>query len=103
MYDNHKIFGMKDSMAYGVCFILPIVAVIALIVDRNLNRENRIFMWEAVFGWVAAFVLGAASFFMHHALAWVVHAIMIFIGIINLTGNITHLPFVSALAEKLVK
>lgn len=103
MNDNHKIFGMKSSMAYGVCFILPIVAVIALIVDRNMNRENKLFMWEAVLGWAAAFILGALSFFMSHALAWIVHAIMIFIGIINLTGNETHLPFVSVLAEKIVK
>ncbi len=103
MNDNHKIFGMKSSLAYGVCFILPFIAVIALIVDRKMNRENKVFMWEAVLGWAAAFVLGALSFFMHHALAWVVHAIMIFIGIINLTGNITHLPFVSLLADKIVK
>ena len=103
MYDNHKIFGMKSNMAYGVCFILPPIALIALIVDRRMNKENRQFMWEAVLGWLAAFIFGALTFFMHHALAWVVHAIMIFIGIINLTGNITHLPFVSVVAEKLVK
>ena len=103
MYDNHKIFGMKSSMAYGVCFILPPVALLALVLDRRINRENRLFMWEAVLGWICAFILGALTFFMHHALAWVVHAIMIFIGIINLTGNITHLPFLSVPAEKLVK
>lgn len=103
MKDNHRIFGMKDNLAYGVCFILPLIAVIALIFDRKLNRENKVFMWEAVLGWAAAFVLGALSFFMYYALAWVVHAIMIFIGIINIAGNITHLPFVSVLAEKIVK
>ena len=103
MQDNHKIFGMKNNVAYGVCFILPIVAVLALNLDRGMNRENRVFMWEAVLGWAAAFILGALTFFCHHALAWVVHAIMIFIGVINLLGNETHLPFVSILAEKLVR
>lgn len=103
MQDNHKIFGMKNNVAYGVCFILPIVAVLALILDRGMNRENRVFMWEAVLGWAAAFILGALTFFCHHALAWVVHVIMIFIGVINLLGNETHLPFVSILAEKLVR
>lgn len=103
MFDNHKIFGMRSNIAYGVCFILPIVAVLALIIDRGMNRENKQFMWEAVFGWVAAIVLGALSFFMKYALAWVVHAVMIFFGILNIAGNVTHLPFVSALAEKVVK
>ncbi len=103
MYDNHKIFGMKSSMAYGVCFILPPIAVLALILDRRMNRENRQFMWEAVLGWACAFILGALSFFMYYALAWVAHAIMVFIGIINLTGNITHLPFLSVPAGKLAK
>lgn len=103
MLDNHKIFGMKRSMAYGICFILPPIAVLALIFDRRMNRENKQFMWEAVLGWICAFILGALSFFMYHALAWVVHALMILIGIINLTGNIVHLPFLSVPAEKLVK
>ena len=103
MRDNHKIFGMKSNVAYGVCFILPPVAVAALIADRKLNTENKQFMWEAVIGWAAAIILGALSFFMHYALAWVVHAILIFIGILNLAGNVTHLPFASLLAEKIVK
>ena len=103
VFDNHKIFGMRSNIAYGVCFILPIVAVAALIFDRNLNRENKQFMWEAVFGWLAAFILGALSFFMKNALAYVVHAVMVFFGILNIAGSVTHLPFVSVLAEKLVK
>lgn len=103
MRDNHKIFGMKSNIAYGVCFILPPVAVAALIADRKLNSENKRFMWEAVIGWIAAFILGALTFFMHHALAWVVHAILIFIGVLNLVGYVTHLPFASLLAEKMVK
>lgn len=103
MFSNHKIFGMKSNVAYGVCFILPIVAVLALIIDRSLTRENKQFMWEAVMGMAAAIILGLLTFFLYYALAYVVWAIMIFFGVLNLIGNVTHLPFVSALAEKLVK
>ena len=94
---------MKSNVAYGVCFILPVIAVAALIFDRGMTKENRVFMWEAVIGWACAFILGALTFFFHNALAWVVHIIMVFIGIINLLGNETHLPFIQVLAEKLVK
>ena len=60
-------------------------------------------MCEAVIGMVASIVLGLLTFFIHYALAYVVWAIMIFFGVLNLTGRITHLPFVSVLAEKIVK
>jgi predicted membrane-bound dolichyl-phosphate-mannose-protein mannosyltransferase len=103
MKDNHKIFGMKSNVAYGVCFIIPFVAVFALILDRGMNRENRVFMWEAVIGWAIAIILGAITYKLGCALGWVIYAIMIFIGVINLLGNETHLPFISVLAEKLVK
>ena len=103
MNTNHKILGMDSHIAYGVCFILPIVAVIALIVDREMTRENKQFMWEAVLGWIAAFILGALTFFIKNALAYVVHIIMIFIGVLNLLGHITHLPFIEKLAGMIVK
>ena len=103
MNTNHKILGMESNIAYGVCFILPIVAVIALIVDREMSSENKQFMWEAVLGWIAAFILGALTFFIKNALAYVVHLIMIFIGVLNLIGNITHLPFIDKVAAKIVK
>lgn len=103
MNDNHKIFGMKNNIAYGVCFIVPVVAILALILDRGLNRENKQFMWEAVMGLAAALILGLLTFFLHHALGWVVWVIMVFFGVLNIAGNVTHLPFVSVLAEKLVK
>ncbi|MBO6060643.1 MAG: hypothetical protein J6P98_00810 [Clostridia bacterium] len=103
MSDNHKIFGMRSNVAYGVCFILPIVAVLALIIDRGMNRENKQFMWEAVLGLVAAILLGALTFFMKYALGWVVYAVMIFFGFLNIFGGATHLPFVSVLAGKIVK
>ena len=101
MNDNHKIFGMKDNIAYGVCFIVPIVAVIALIVDRAMNMENKQFMWEAVLGMAAAIILGLLPFFIRGALGYVVWLIMIFIGILNLFVSITHLPFISVIAEKI--
>ena len=100
MNDNHKIFGMKDNIAYGVCFIVPIVAVIALIVDRAMNMENKQFMWEAVLGMAAAIILGLLTFFIRGALGYVVWLIMIFIGILNLFVSITHLPFISVIAER---
>lgn len=103
MFSNHKIFGMKANVAYGVCFIVPIVAVFALIFDRAMTRENKQFMWEAVFGMAAAIILGLLTFFLYYALAYVVWAIMIFFGVLNLIGNTTHLPFVSYLADKIVK
>ena len=94
---------MDRHIAYGVCFIVPLLAVIVLLIDRQLNSENKQFMWEAVLGWIAAFILGAVTFFISYALAWVVHAIMIFIGILNIIGHVTHLPFIDGLAAKLVK
>lgn len=94
---------MHSHFAYGICFILPILAIVVLIVDRRLDRENKLFMWEAILGWAAAFVLGALTFFIGHALAWVVHGIMILIGILNIIGYVTHLPFVDALAAKIVR
>ena len=103
MRTNHRILGMESHIAYGVCFILPFIAIIALLVDRRLDRENHQFMWEAVLGWLAAFVLGAATFFIGYALAWVVHAIMIFIGVLNLTGQVTHLPLLHIPAEKIAR
>lgn len=103
MNDNHKIFGMKSNVAYGVCFIVPLLAIAALIADRRMNKENKQFMWEAVLGLAVVIILGALTFFMRHALGWAAYAIMVFIGIINLIGNETHLPFLSVLAEKLVK
>lgn len=103
MNDNHKIFGMRNNIAYGVCFICPIVAILALVLDKGMNRENKQFMWEAVLGLAAALILGLLTFFLHHALGWVVWVIMVFFGVLNLAGSVTQLPFVSVLAEKLVK
>lgn len=103
MFTNHKILGMKTNIAYGVCFIVPILSLVVLLTDKALTRENKQFMCEAVMGMITAIVLGLLSFFMHYALAYVVWAIMIFFGVLNLTGRITHLPFLSALAEKIVK
>ena len=103
MNDNHRILGMERNIAYGVCFIFPILAVVVLIVDRELNTENKQFMAEAILGMLAAIVLGIATFFLKHALGWVVWSIMIFIGLLNLTGNTTHLPFISSLVERYIK
>lgn|GEM_PF-3255373 len=103
MSTNHRILGMESHIAYGVCFILPFLAIFVLIFDRLLSRENKQFMWEALIGWAAAFVLGAISFFMGHALAYVMHAVMIFIGILNIIGHVTHLPFADKLAAKIIK
>ena len=103
MNTNHRILGMESHIAYGVCFILPIVALAALLVDRDMERENKLFMWEALIGWAAAFVGGALTFFIAHILAWIIHAVMIFFGVLNLTGRVTHLPFADKLAEMIVK
>ena len=96
---NHKILGMDNHVAYGVCFIVPILAIVALIADRQMTKENKQFMWEAVIGLVAAILLGLITFFMRHALGYVMYAIMLFIGVLNLIGHITHLPFADRLAE----
>ncbi len=98
---NHKILGMDDHVAYGVCFIVPILAIAALITDRKMTNENKQFMWEAIIGLVAAILLGLLTFFMKHALGYVMYAIMLFIGVLNLVGHITHLPFADRLAEVL--
>ncbi|MCR5808342.1 MAG: hypothetical protein K6G56_02140 [Clostridiales bacterium] len=103
MNDNHKILGMERNVAYGLCFIFPLLAVVAFIADRNMNTENKQFMCEAILGMLCAIVLGALTFFLKGALGYVVWLIMIFIGVINLTGNITHLPFISALVERYVR
>ena len=100
---NHRILGMDSHVAYGVCFIIPILAIVVLLIDRALTRENKQFMWEALIGLVAAIILGLITFFMHHALGYVLYAIMLFIGILNLTGHITHLPFADKLATWLAK
>ncbi|MBO4849093.1 MAG: hypothetical protein J5586_08075 [Clostridia bacterium] len=101
MNDNHKIFGMKDNIAYGVCFIVPVVAVLALILDRGMNNENKQFMWEAVLGMIACVILGLLTFFLRGALGYVAYLIMVFIGVLNLFVSITHLPFISVVAEKI--
>ena len=103
MSTNHRILGMENHVAYGVCFILPFLAIIVLIIDKQLSRENKQFMWEAILGWIAAFILGALTFFISHALAWVVHAIMIIIGLVNIFSHEMHLPFLDGLAAKIVK
>ena len=100
---NHRILGMFSHIAYGVCFIFPPLAIVVLLVDKELSHENKQFMWEALIGWAVAIVLGALTFFMWHILAWVMHAILIFIGVLNLTGHVTHLPFADRLADRIAR
>ncbi len=103
MNTNHRILGMHSNVAYGVCFILPVLAIVVLIVDRQLGVENKRFMWEAIIGWAAAFILGALTFFIGHALAYVVHAVMIFVGVLCILGHVTHLPLADKAAAYIVK
>lgn len=102
MSTNHRILGMHSNIAYGVCFIIPILAIIVLLIDRSLSKENKQFMWEAILGMAAAIILGFATFFIKGALGWIVFAVMVIFGIINIFGSETHLPFVDRFAAKIV-
>ena len=94
---DNKMLGMPANVALGLSYLFWPLAVIILLADKELTREDKVDL-------VAAIILGAASYILSAICIGVVVAIYaLVIAIFRFMGKDTKVVLVSDLAEKMVK
>ncbi len=112
MESNHKILGMENNIAYGLCYLIPIISIVVLATDKELTRDNKLRMWESIIGviaYVALYVIAAILFFVP-VLPWIIDVFaylvtiyIVVVAILNFVGKDTHVLVADKLAAKIVK
>lgn len=91
------MLGMPANVALGLSYLFWPLAVIILLADKELTREDKVDL-------VACIILGAAAYILSFACIGVVIAIYsLVIAIFRFMGKDTKAILASDLAEKMVK
>nr|MDD6335451.1 hypothetical protein [bacterium] len=52
--DGRKIMGLDKNIAMGLSYLIPLIALIAVLTDKGLDTDEKAMLWSSVFNAIAA-------------------------------------------------